>query len=448
MEGRTLYDHWLVLRRGLPILIVTTLVAGGTAWALSKVLPPVYESVEEFSIVPESQPAFFTPGGGTLRAPLAPLLIQDLQKWYQAALESHAIRVRVAAAVPGVETGALAREVDVEVTRRHVVRVTARNYDPEVALAIASAYPAALNDFIEASSKQRQEQTMKSANEALLRTEDQIRAAREKLATVLRSGRTPGLLRELERLGERKTALESDAQRIQARAEGQDRRLMLTSEQLAAEARSVKASGGALLAGPVQRLLLEVSDLEAELAGARAEFDGKLGERHPRVRTLVARLEQKRSDLEKQIAAIESSGSRSSDSLFEQLRREFLAATRERDATRAELAATNASLEQLSQRIQSLQGSRESEELLLADINRLERMRDTLALRIRETQVLALSQADLVVRLTPATRAAEAKFPLPILNLLIGAALGLIGGMYLAFFNDWLTRSRLSRLAG
>lgn len=445
MEGRTLYDHWLVLRRSLLILLVTTLVAGGTSWGLSRVLPKVYESAEEFSIVPEAQPAFFTPGGGGLRAPLAPLLIQDLQKWYQATLESHAIRSRVAAAVPGVDAAALEREVDVEVTRRHVVRVTVRNYDPELALSIAAAYPVALNEFIEASSRRRQEQTMKSAADALARTEEQIRAAREKLSAVLRSGRTPGLLRELERLGERKTALEAEAQRIQARVEGQDRRVALTAEQLAAEAKSAKASGAALLAGPVQRLLLEVSDLEAELAGARAEFDGKLGERHPRVRTLVARLEQKRADLDRQIAAIESSGSRPADSTFEQLRREFLAAAREREATRAELAATNASLEQLGQRIQSLQGNRESEELYLAEINRLERMRDTLALRIRETQVMSLSPADLVVRLTPAVRASEPKFPLPILNMLIGAGLGLIGGMYLAFFNDWLVRSRLSR---
>jgi len=445
MEDRTLYDHWLVLRRSMPILLVTTLVAGATAWGLSRVLPQVYESVEEFSIVPESQPAFFTPGGGTLRAPLAPLLIQDLQKWYQATLESHAIRARVAEAVKGVDAAALEREVDVEVTRRHVVRVTVRNYDADMALAIASAYPVALNEFIEASSRQRQERTMKSASDALARTEEQILAVRARLATVLRQGRTPGLLRELERLGERKTALEGDAQRIQARVEGQERRVALTSEQLAAEARSARASGGALLAGPVQRLILEVSDLETELAGARAEFDGKLGERHPRVRILVARLEQKRADLEKQVAAVESTGSRPADSLFEQLRREFLSASRERDASRAELAATNASLEQLSQRIQSMQGNRESEELALAEINRLERMRDTLALRIRETQVMSLSPADLVVRLTPATRAAQAKFPLPVLNMLIGACLGLIGGMYLAFFNDWLVRSRLSR---
>jgi uncharacterized protein involved in exopolysaccharide biosynthesis len=445
METRTLYDHWLVIRRSAWLVVLTTASAVASAYFLSLSMPKLYESTEEFSIVPESQQAFFAPGAGTLRAQLAPLLLQEMQKWYQATLESHAIRERVAAAVTGVTAGELYDAVDVEVTRKHVLRVRVRDRDPQRAAAIASVYPAALNDFMRASSERRQEQSMRTATETLRVTEEQLRDARRRLADFHMAGRTAGLNREVERLAERKTALEADISRGQGRIDALERRIAMTGEQLATESRNLKGAGGALLGGPVQRLLLEVSDLEAELAAVRVEFDGKLGERHPRVRTVAARLEQKRRDLDAQIAALDASGARPADSLVEQLRREFLNLHREHAAARAEDAATRATLELLMRRIDALQSARQSEEQMLADIARFERMRDTLALRIRETQVQALAPSDLVVRLTPAVVPREHKFPLPWLNAAIGAVLGFFAGVYLAFFADWLGRSRAAR---
>src|SRR3990172_11736070 len=135
----------------------------------------------------------------------------------------------------------------------------------------------------------------------------------------------------MQKLLERRTALETEMERSRARLEGIEQRINVATGQLNAEA----TLRGAVFSQDQLRLMKDVSDLEAELAAARVEFDGKYSERNPKIKSLAVRLQRKQAELEQEIAALKTAEVKPADFFHEQLRRGILGLDKDRGAAKA-----------------------------------------------------------------------------------------------------------------
>lgn len=431
-----LHDKRLSVYRRGAVIAITVGSAVATALLASVLMPNVYQSATEFylssdpqgfGLVSRSGPAATAPG----------LLGKEYERWMVGITESAAVRERVHRSVPQKSVAALAEDVDVDVTRNHIIRVSVRDRDPQVAAMIANTYPGAIQDFLRAASAVRGKQTSAAYQEALSELDREIVETQLKMQRLLADQRSPGVQADMRKLLERRTALETELEKARARLEGIDQRINVATGQLNAEA----TLRGALFSQDQLRLMKDVSDLEADLAAARVEFDGKYSERHPKIKSLTVRLQRKQAELAQEIAALKKAEVKPADFFHEQLRREILGLYKDRSAAKAEIISSTQSMSALEQRISTLSPGMLGEQEIQTEIDRLERSRGSLRQRQRDLRTNAAVETSSVVVVATATPPPEAKFPRPLFNALMAALLGLIAGIYVALAYDFDARA-------
>lgn len=438
MPANTLWDCWTIVRRRRALVGLTMASAVLVALAMSFALPSVYESVSEFYVV--SDPSGRGPmSAASANAPYTtPLVVQDIEKWYLGVLESEAVRRRVAAKAAGKTVQELDRDVDIEFTRKHIALVRVRDRDPTVAAGIAAVYPQALSEFLDDVNEERGRKTLAALDKALAQVNGELEKTQESLRVLLGEKGSPSVTGEIQRLLDRKTAVESELAASRARLQGIERRVALTSQQMQAEANRSATVEGNVFNPAMRRLRDELADTQAEFAAARAQLD----EKHPRIISLRAKINRLEQELEAAAKGLRQGEVREPGSLHEQLRRDLAAQVKERAAIRAEAASSEAALASLVQRVGTLQvpGLREQE--IRTEIARLEKSRDMIRMQQRETLIQRASNALPVVVLGTPSPAEAPKFPMPAFNGLVAALLGLIAGVYVAFACDYIARAR------
>jgi len=441
------FDHyWLVLVRLRVVVFLTMAAAAATAYVTSLVIDPVYDARTQFYVVDDVDTGGVLLSGAAgrqSRGAILPAMAEPTIATHIGILQTDAIRKIVHERVPQKPMPQLERDVDVWPVKKYLLGMRAWDEDPKVAAAVANAYPAALNEFLQSVAAQRARDNLRVLQESRAELETQLRTARKQREGFFDLRHTPSLKDELNKLLDRKSNLESSIQTTEARVQGIDQRIARAEEQLEREARVSMSSLGALSSSVIQRLMKEVSDTEAELAGARTEFDGKQGDKHPRIKSLMATLAQKQHNLRMENAGLQTSEVKTPLSFYEQLRREILNHYKDRTATKAELAENRVALARLTARIERQQRGLSTEAEITAEVARLERMLDSAVLAIRNSQIDAAVQSDLVMVLSEASVATKPTVPVPLFNTFVAAVLGLIAGVYLAFAYDWLARVRV-----
>jgi uncharacterized protein involved in exopolysaccharide biosynthesis len=446
MKSLTAYDYWQILNRRRGMVGLTMASAVVVALVASLLLPPVYEAQCDFYIIAESPNQLRSIG--SLSAPtktssVSPILFQDLEKWYQGTLESVSVRSIVRELVPNKDLISLRRDVDIEYSRKHILSVRVRDGDPGVAAATANAYPAALTRFLLQIGERRERLLAESIDKTIKENDKQLEKLYERLRRLLLDARSPGLVNELQGFTARKAGLESEIASNSSKTEVIDKNIKMTMDALSEEARRTVTTQGTQLISTLQRLQNDIADIEADLAAARAEFDGPQGEQYPKVRELVARLAQRRQSLEHELEAVRSGDPvREPSSTYEQLRRELLNLYRDRLSTTATLAEKKAELAALSARADEMQVPTQREQDIRAEITSLEQARQGLRSRADDMVTENAAESAPVVILASAYPPTEAKFPLAVFNTLVAALLGLIAGAYVALAYDYVCRVR------
>ena len=213
MPLRTFLDYGTLLYRRRAVVALTALSAALTAAVVSFTLPPVYQATCEFFVTePILPPSFFSPDGGTgaaSREILLPVIAQERERSYLGLLESVAVWQRVHREVPEKSFESLARDVDIEVSRKHIIRVTVRDRRPEMAARTANAYVKALNDFLFEAGTVRQLQTSKNMNDQLTTTRNELANASKDLTAFQKSVSTADVPREVGQIIDRRAAMEA-----------------------------------------------------------------------------------------------------------------------------------------------------------------------------------------------------------------------------------------------
>ncbi len=205
------FGKFLYRRRG--VVILTAVSAAVTAGLVSFALPGVYQATCEFFVTePIQPPSFFSPDGGTgaaSREVLLPIITQERERSYLGLLESVAVWQRVHKEVPQKSLESLDRDVDVEVTRKHIIRITARDHDPQIAARTSNAFVKAFDDFLFEAATQRQLQTTANMTQQLAKTKDELATASKDLTSFLRSVQTADVPREVQEVIDRRSAMEA-----------------------------------------------------------------------------------------------------------------------------------------------------------------------------------------------------------------------------------------------
>ena len=432
-----LYDKWLSFYRRGAVIAITVGSAVATALLASLLMPNVYQSATEFYLSSDAQ-AFGLLSRSSPAATASPLLGKENEKWMVSITESTAVRELVHRSVPQKSVAELAKDVDVDISRNHIIKVRVLDRDPQVAAMIANTYPGAIQEFLRAASAVRGKQTSAAIQGEISELDREIVETQLKMQSLLADQHSPGVQADMQKLLERRTALETELEKARARVEGIDQRISVAARQFNAEA----TLRGALFSQDQLRLMKDVSDAEADLAAARVEFDGKYSERHPKIKSLTVRLQRKQAEFEQQTAALKEAEVKPAEWFHEQLRREILGLYKDRSAVKAEIISNAQSMSDLEKRISKLSPGLLREQEIQAEVDRLERSRGMLRQRQREMRTNAAVETSPVEVVATATPSTEAKFPLPLLNALVAAVLGLIAGIYVALAYDYVARAR------
>jgi uncharacterized protein involved in exopolysaccharide biosynthesis len=450
-EPHSFERYWAVLVRMRWVVVLTTLGSVAAAISVSLVLPRTYEARSQFYVVDSSDvgTAVIAGGAGSLGVSQGgetlPSTAEPVAAIHVGILQTDAIRNAVHRRVPQ-KSLAVWNGTSTSWRSRNTAERSGMDGDPQVAADLANAYPAALNEFLQGVTAQRAQESLRAMRQTQAELEAQLRAARKQQENFFRQEHTPSVKSELQALLARKGSLESHLQQAQARLEGIDQRIALSEQQLAREAVTALSPVGVQASTVIQQLLKEISDQEADVAGARSEFDGSQGEKQPRIRILLANLEAKKQALQKETATLEQSEVsrpvRCMSSCGARSEQPTSSARRPRPTSRRP-----------DPRSPGSSPDRRATAAHVDGVGVAGRHRASGA-RAGQRFPLVAQQPDPGLRQERTRRHASAarapsdpKLPSPTFNALVAGLLGLIAGVYLAFGYDWLVRARARRAA-
>ncbi len=441
MSEPTPFHWWSALQSRKALVIATVLSACITAIVASLLIRPIYEAQVQFYVVE----AAGSGGAGGAAASVLPTGSEATMTSYLALLQSVALRRRVVEGVPDRDAQTLGGFADVSVSKKTTLIVRVLDADPKVAATLANAYPTALERFLGDLEAKRREASL-----AALRTEQttamrQADDAQTALIRFLAARSTSSVQREQDLELGRAQQLQADLSSLQTRVATLDQRIAVTAQQMRDE---LSMPGRQLqnLHPVLSRLAKELTDLEVELAAARAEFDGDQGLRHPKVRMLQARVNEVRRQLDQELASL-GSGAAPPEMLREQLRRDLLDLHRQRVVARTETASRGAELAALRQSMKQDQPTRFEEQRLLQLAESARQQNATVAQRIADLQAQALRNERSIVVLSAAEPADRPRFPSVVWNTVLAAMLGFVAAIYLALISAFSGRVRAASRA-
>jgi len=411
------------------IIIGLFMAASVAAYIVSDRMTPIYEATTTV-LVKTQQSSLVLPGFDGVTGNANAVRQSTLE-----VLRSRTLALRTAERlgydfdVHSSEFAAFRGSISVQsATNSDVIRISVQHEDPAEAQRIANALVETFivesrrmnSEDIRAAREFVQQQLVQFETE-LERAEEELVRYKEMARIVTPSGETSAVLEGLTRLegmrAEAYVALETAQRRLDA----------LTGE-LAEDRRSV-VSGTVIASDPlISSIRAQLASLEAQLAAAREQFT----DRHPRVVSLQAQVDEYRQELSNQIARLESTetDTRLSSELI---------------SLQAEVLAQQARIEALDRMIaerEALLGDLPEKELHLTRLIRTasvtEQIYTLLLQRYEELRINEAMESAAITVIDPAIEPRSPVKPRKLLNTAIAGFLGLFMGVGMAFLFEYL----------
>ncbi len=443
MNGYTLYDYWFILYHRRKTILVITLSTLAFAALLSWLLPPVYQATSVFFVPakPDSL-TFFSASDPkqVARSPLVPEPRGEQQKIYLGILESEALRKKVREAFPQKTNRDLKRNTDFRSGTNFLLEVYVRDRDPQVAADLTNAYVKFFNQTLNGFSLRTSVEQRRSMERELIETQEKLGTARIALAEFQRRHPLAIVDEDSQNLTQFRTDLEKSFGETRVKLKEAARKANSLREQLAKESSLYTGSSTALTSPLVETLQEQLSDLESQIAAARANFTDS----HPNVVSLRAQYDQKRRDLSREIKRVVESETKSPNSFVESLRQEMVRVVIERETLQARADGLDKGITALDGQIAALPNVRSEYQAFKRDVEQYQRQVENLRLALAEA--LAQEQRELksIVVVDEASPPEQPIFPNVLLNALVALGLGLVGGVFYAYFIDYVERANLN----
>jgi succinoglycan biosynthesis transport protein ExoP len=274
----------------------------------------------------------------------------------------------------------------------------------------------------------------------LLGTQRKLNEARAALTDFQGENKIAKIDEENQHLTGLKTDFQKSLEETTVKALEVGKKLETLQEQVEKERKVFGESSIGMTSPLVEALERQLSDLEGKLAAAKVNFSDS----HPQVVSMRAEYEQKKKDLSKEIDRITSSAIKSPGSFLEHLRQEMVNLAVEKEMLQARIKGLGKGISNIEGRVTSLGKIQAEYHTLNREVEQYQRLSETLQATLEEATAQEHREMANVVVIDKATPPETAVFPNLVLNLIVAMGMGLVGGVFYAYFVDYLDRLRLN----
>lgn len=428
MTDIPLHQHWhdIYLRRWL--ILLTGASAALAAYVFSAMVSPVYEAKTTFYLATNAAPLSYV--GPVPDAPFGPLFPTPEKK--AAALNVGILRGREVRATLAekfdMPLSEIKKRVAVTVSGDFMIDLFVRNPDPEKAARIANAVPGIYADFHERSMRSRATNEAKALLARIITLEAARRARQDAIEAARKAS---GSTADQGALGQRQADVDREhrtAENLTGQIEQTEARIASLKNALAREAGYYARDSAIITTSTLDALQTRSLQLRVDLA---AITDGPSSPRRAAIEGQIAEIE---GAMARERARIATAKAKPSGSLYENLRLELTQATAMAAGLRAARKAAQARLVAASGRFDALIDTVTASDQANTELGRLDRQIASTEENLASARLQAKHASAPIVVVAQAVAPTRPVFPLPILNTIVAAVVGLVLGAYYALF--------------
>jgi uncharacterized protein involved in exopolysaccharide biosynthesis len=437
MNGYNLFDYWSVLYRRRKTVYLIVSIAVIFSVILSFVMPKIYEAEAVFFVPSKPDHLTFFSGEGLrqiTRSPLIPESKGERQKIYIGILKSETLRKKVQKDFPQFSLRQLKRNIDLRAGNDFLLKVYVSNRDPELAAIIANKCITIFNEMLNSYSLKTIVDNTETMKKLLVDTERKFDNARDALALFQSENIIVTMADKIQHLSSFRNNLENSLENARLKAQEIDKKLESLQKQFGKESDNYIQSSIAATSPLLETLKKQISDLESQIAGAKVE----LKDSHPQMVILLKQYGQKKKGLTEEIARVINSGTKPPSTFLEKLRRDLIHLLVERETLQARIDGLERGVANFEKQITALPEIQSRYQKLILEVDRFQKLIENLRVAIEEAEAQEQRSLMNVVVVDEATPPVKPIFPNFPMNIVVALGLGLVGGIFYAYFMEYL----------
>lgn len=438
----TIGDYWSAIYRRKWTIYCVLASAVITSALFSFLIPPKYEARAVF-YVPDDVSTSTEISGKEIGKARTPSGDMDKAKGHTGVLKGNDAREYIHGRFPGKSVDELDRDVDFSVGREGLIRVYARDGNPQMAADVSNAYVDYFNEFITRASDDdlnvslsRMGLEIKEADQRLLQAMDARREFQEKHSI-------SSLQTEKEELERQRIKFQENLKSALIDGQSIGQQLKSMESQRTAESQLYREGEFALKTNVIDSLQETISQIEVELAGKSSYYKPS----HPEIVSLNKKHAAAKEGLKNEIEQAILSRTKRPDSLHEDLRRRLTVLLADKRATEAKVGALKKVLGEIDQKIQRIPAILAESDRMDETVKQYAASKQTLETSRENLRAGALRFKRIGILVETAKPPRKPVFPIWWLNIAVAALMGLLAGiMYALLLENIETRRRMRGL--
>lgn len=377
------------------------------------------------------------------RSPLMPASNEEPHGPYIGILKSKTIAALVQKEFPHKTVeNLMRRDMDFVLSDEYLLEVYARDKNPSLSADIANAYVKYFKQLMGEYSQTSQSERQATIEEEITKNKKRLSRAKGILKTFQQKNRTANLDEEIKQLISMKTTFESQLENAHVEYNENKNKILAAKRKLKDEVRAFKTSELVITSPLLEKLRAQLVDIEAKMATLRVEIK----EAHPEYMTLKGNYDEIKKNIDKEIEIIIKSQVKAPDTFYENLRRQLINLSIEKEGIEANIKGIRRVLSGMEERIREIPKLKNQLDTFTSEVDRYKRLIDTLKVNLEEVKAQMRRAPQVAVLVEEATSPRRPSFPILWLNMLVACLAGLAGGVLYCFFVNYLEETREKRI--
>lgn len=445
MKDKELLDYWLILYRRKWLIIFVMIAAIATTVAYSYFLPVVYQSKAVFFIprLPDVVSFLSSDDKSLKRSPLLPEIAEEPHSPYMGLLKSKALRALVQKDFPHKTIEDLKSDVDFSLSNEYMMEVYARDLDPVKAAGIANAYVKYLNQLVDSYSKSLTGSHESNIEQEIEGVQVKLDNARQQLKEFQEKSSAVALGEEKAQLVSQKMKLEAEVDADKIALHENDTKILALQQQITEEEKLISSSDSVVRTSPLlEKLRMDLVNVEVNMTVKRTE----IRESHPDFIVLKNQYERLKENISSEIERIVKSQIKGPDTFYENIRRQLVNLFVDQQRIKARQEAYIIVIASIEKKIKGMPELLVQEDVLGTEVAKYKKIVQTLEMNLQEAKMQKGREPENVVLVEEAVPSEKPSFPVWWLNILVAVVVGMIGGVFYAFFIDYLEGTKEQRI--
>lgn len=444
MQEKTLINYWLVLYKRKKVILFITAISIVTVIILGVLLPAVYEAKALF-YVPSGSPALSFMSNsmqGFARDKLVPLAKEEEAGPYIGLLKSKTIAEYVHNEFPQKSVNKLLlSDVDFELSDEFILKIYSRDKDPVIAANVANAYLKYVNLMLQEASLRNPNQDGLLINKQLSEVWKNLEDAGHALKMFAENNNIASIDDEIKGLTNQRISFQSQLENTLVLINENEEKTRSLIEQLKKEGAIIAENDFILTNRSIEYLQKMLSDQAAEIAAASIEYK----ESHVELKRLRNKYNETSNRLKKEVQNLVSSQVKDAGTVYEKLRADLINLTIDKNKLQATRNESKAVINRINERLYKLPSIASEWSKLSANVEGYKKIYEQLKMNLKETEMQRARPIQYVVVVDYAKPPQSPAFPIIWVNIIVALLFGLSGGVFYAFFIDYIETTRKVR---